>query len=276
MQNRLLGAIVLLCSAAGAHAAAQHLLLKEVVVAPSPAEYVAIFNPGAAAVDLTNYYIADYETYYLVVNASSAPSAADFIARFPSGAIIAPGETQYVSIGGAECFRSACATIGAFTGYGVYPNYEILSATAANNSVLVPDMLAPFSNAIGSTHNLTNGGEPVTLLYWDGSSNLVVDVDYVYYGTPSVGSPAVNKTGVMVNGSSYLPDTSDSAATHAALSVGITTFTCRRDFAQTGQTASGGNGVAGADETSEPTATTWGVCRYPIAPDRIFADDFEG
>lgn len=275
MKDRLLCGIVMMCFAAGAHAAAQRLLLKEIVVAPSPAEYVAIFNPGAVTVDLSNYYLADYETYYLLVNGTAPANASDFIARFPPGAIIAPAETQYVSVGGGECFRSACGTLGAFTGFGIYPNYEIASGVAANNSALVPDMQTPFANAIGSAHSLTNGGEPVMLLYWDGASNLVTDIDYVYYGTPSAGSPPVNKTGLMVNGSLYLPDTADSAATHAPLSIGgVTTATCRFDFAETGQTASGGNGVGGADETSEPTAATWRACS--VVPDRIFADGFEG
>ena len=275
MKIRLLSGILMLCAASGAHAAAQRLLLKEIVVAPTPAEYVAIFNPGAAAVDLSNYYLADYESYYQLV-VGSAPGSSDFIARFPSGAVIAPGETQYVSIGGAECFRSACGSVGTFIGFGVYPNYEIPSGTAANNSATVPDMLAPFAGAIGSTHSFTNGGEPVTLLYWDGVGDLVTDVDYVYFGTPSAGNPAVNKTGIMVNGSTYQPDTPDSASTHAPLSApgGTTTATCRVDFSETGQIASGGNGVAGADETSEQTATTWQACS--VLPDRIFADGFEG
>jgi len=263
--------------AGGAHGAAQKLLLTQVVVAPSQAEYIAIFNPGVTVVDLTNYYLADYETYYQTVNSISPANSSDFVARFPNGATIAPGETQYVSIGGGECFRSACGSLGAFTGFGVYPNYEIPSATSSFNSASVPDMLAPFASAIGSTHNLTNGGEPVVLFYWDGVSALVTDVDYAFYGTPGAGNPPVNKTGVIVNGFAYQADTADSATTHAALITGtIATYTCRRDFAETGQTASGGNGVNGADETSEPTSTTWGACRFALAPDRLFADDFEG
>ena len=71
-----------------AHAAAERLLLKEVVVAPTAAEFIAIFNPNATAVALSDYYLSDNSTYYLLVG-SPTVDAADFIVRFPAGASIA-------------------------------------------------------------------------------------------------------------------------------------------------------------------------------------------
>lgn len=256
-----------------------HLLLTAVVVQPSEAELVAIYNPNDFAVDLSNYYLADYETYYLVVN-STPPNSNDFVVRFPAGATIGAGETQYVSIAGAECFRTACGSVGAFVGYGVYPAYEIASSTAANSSATVPDMVVPFAGSVGASRSLTNGGEPIMLFYWSGVSDLVTDVDYVYFGTPIVSSPAVNKTGIMVNGSSYLPDTTDGPTLHAPLgpiAANGTVQTCRAvPFTEGTQILSGGNGVGGADETSEPSSVTWRACPLPVAPDRIFADSLEG
>ena len=58
-------------------------------------------------------------------------NASDFVARFPAGATIGAGEKQYISIGGAECFRTACGPTGNFLGFGVYPTYELASSTAA-------------------------------------------------------------------------------------------------------------------------------------------------
>jgi hypothetical protein len=253
----------------------QRLLLAQVIVAPSEAEYVAVFNPNAFSVDLSNYYLSDSDLYYKVV-LNVAPATADFIARFPTGAMLAAGATVFIAIEGAECFRSACGAAGAFTGFGVYPDFEIASTTASHNADAVPDMLAPYAGAISTASALTNAGEPIVLFFWDGSSNLVTDVDYVFYGLPSVNQPAVNKSGVVVNSSAYLDDTADSAALHAALtSGGTTTSTCRRDFGETGQSAAGGNGVGGTDQTSEPSATTWQACPLAPAPDRVFADAFE-
>lgn len=258
---------------ASADAAAAKLLLRQVAIAPSPAEYIEIQNPNAFAVDLTDYYLADYDTYYQVVF-STAPGASDFVVRFPPGATIAAGATQTVALAGAECFKTACATFGTFTGFGFYPDYEL--PTASNGSATVPDMLAAFLGAIGSSRGLTNGNEPVVLFYWDGASNLVGDVDYVYYGTPTAGNPVVNKTGVMVNGSAYLPDTADDATHHAPVSAGgIVTGTCRKTLSEGTQKLSGGNGVTGSDETSEDCANTWIACEADPRPDTIFGDSFE-
>src|SRR5262249_30883645 len=135
---------------AAASAAPEKLLLVEVTTSPSEAEHVAIYNPGTTTVDLTNYYLSDSESYYKVVTKTAPSGASDFIARFPAGARIGPGQTQYIAIGGAECFKSACATGGNFAGFGVYPTYEIPSTiTDANNNANVLDMMSPFDAAIG-------------------------------------------------------------------------------------------------------------------------------
>ncbi|WP_437945411.1 thrombospondin type 3 repeat-containing protein [Sorangium sp. So ce296] len=252
---------------AAARAAAEKLLLMEVVVSPTQAESVAIRNPGNTPIVLTDYYLADYNTYYDVVIGGAPAGTSDFVVRFPAGAVIQPGETQYVSIAGGECFRTSCGVASAFTGYGIYPTYEIATGAATTTSPAVPDMLVPVMNGVGTAWGFTNGSEPVVLFYWDGITNLVTDVDYVYYGAAGPQAP-VNKTGVTVNGATYLPDTADNSALHAPLSTMTTTInTCRADLTETGQVMTGSNGVSGRDETSEPWSTTWTACAVPSAAD---------
>ncbi|WP_437793829.1 thrombospondin type 3 repeat-containing protein [Sorangium sp. So ce693] len=246
---------------------AEKLLLMEVVVSPTQAESVAIRNPGNTPIVLTDYYLADYNTYYNVAVAGAPAATSDFIVRFPAGAVIQPGETQYVAIAGGECFRTSCGVTSPFTGYGIYPTYEIATGAATTTSPAVPDMLVPVTNGVGTAWGFTNGGEPVILFYWDGMTNLVTDVDYVFYGAAGPQAP-VNKTGVTVNGSTYLPDTADNPALHAPLSMNTTTInTCRVDLTETGQVTMGSNGVSGRDETSEPWSTTWTACGVPSAAD---------
>jgi len=240
-----------------AQAQAQKLLITRVFVGPNEAESISIYNPGATTIDLTHYYLSDSNVYYNVVAGMPASTTSDFVVQFPSGSMIAAGETQYVAVAGAECFRSACTTTGTFAGFGFYPSYEIASTTAANNSATVPDMVSPFAGAIGATRGLTNGGEPVSLFYWDGSAARVTDVDYVYYGTPSSSNPVVNKTGV----GTYLADSADVAAHHAPVSTAANPGTCRvTPYVETGMTLTGGNGVGGSDETSETCSTSFVAC----------------
>jgi MYXO-CTERM domain-containing protein len=253
----------------GAASAQSKLLLQEIYASPNEAEAVAIVNPGAAAVTLSDYYLADFSAYYQVVISAAAP-ASDFLVRFPAGATIAPGEKQYVSLAGAECFRTACGTSGAYSGFGIYPSYEFPTATMANKSDSVPDMLAPFTGAISGSPGLTNSGEPVVLFYWDGASDLVVDIDYVYFGAGTASNPPVNKTGVSIDGpdadsiaSSYAPDSNDVVGHHAPIPSTGVLATCRVSDNEA-QIASGSNGLNGTDETSENWSITFAVCSVPV------------
>ena len=237
--------------------ATDKLLLTEIVVTPTGGEFVEIYNPGAAAVDLSNYYLTDAtfeggSTYYyqIVEGAGGGGGFGDFHARFPSGASIAPGEYQTIAMNGTDFA----------TEYGVSPTYELYD-TDAN----IADMLEAFSGSINGQGGLTNGDEVVILYYWDGASDLVKDVDYLLYnsGSPAANNEAVDKSGVRIDGpdanadsSMYLNDTpianQISAPSH---DFGFSVH--RIDFSEGAQTASGGNGVTGADETSEDLANTF-------------------
>ncbi|RIK72557.1 hypothetical protein DCC62_19375, partial [candidate division KSB1 bacterium] len=75
-----------------------HLLISEFVVTPTAGEFIEIYNPTNATVDLTTYYLTDdvsnnNNDYIKVVNGAAALAVAnfDFLVKFPDGASIAPG-----------------------------------------------------------------------------------------------------------------------------------------------------------------------------------------
>ncbi|NIT60050.1 MAG: deoxyribonuclease, partial [Aliifodinibius sp.] len=184
--------------------AQDHLLISEIVVTPTAGEFIEIHNPTANSIDLSEYYLTDATSvsepgyYYNIVRDSLAGgnSAFDFHVRFPNGASsISPGEYQTVAINGDD-FAST---------YSLNPTYEI-NSTDPN----VTDMMVAFGT-VGGSVGLTNGGEVVILYQWDGSSDLVNDIDYLVWGDKN---EAVDKTNVSIDGpdpdtlaSDYLADT---------------------------------------------------------------------
>ena len=242
------------------------LLLSEIVVTPTAGEYVEIYNPGSSTVTLTNYYLTDATSsfsslyYYNIVllnKKSGGASSSDFNARFPSGAAIAAREYQTVALNGAVNFN---------TTFGVNPTYELVATDPA-----IPDMLEAEAGSIGSGGGLSDNGEFVVLYFWDGASDLVTDIDYVVWGDQN---EAVDKTGITIDGpddgtttSAYANDTEIASQTivgpspnpegsdpalHSAGNSGQ-----RIDFNEGTQTATGSNGISGADETSENIDLTW-------------------
>ncbi|NBC17593.1 MAG: hypothetical protein GVY18_09805, partial [Bacteroidetes bacterium] len=245
------------------------LLLSEIVVTPTGGEFVEIYNPNDVAVDLSNVYLTDATFapggtfYYNIVTGSDAGGGgfADFHARFPDGASIGPDEFQTIAMAGAEDFSAE---------YGENPTYELFeNAPGKTNDPTVPDMREALPGSINDQGGLTNGGEVVVLYKWDGTSDLVQDLDYAVWGDKN---EAVDKTGVSIDGpdadsdaSDYAPDTpvadqevvsndghSDGSAFH------------RVDFEEGTETTTGGNGIDGNDETSENLSETWEV--LPVTP----------
>ncbi len=60
-----------------------HLLITEIQATPKDSSFIEIYNPTDAAIDLSNVYLADYNTYYDMVNASYTTNSQDFLVRFP-------------------------------------------------------------------------------------------------------------------------------------------------------------------------------------------------
>ena len=238
---------------------APDILLSEIVVTPTAGEFVEIYNPTAAAIDLSDVYLTDATFagdgtfYYNIVTGADAGGGGfgDFHARFPDGATIAPGEFQTLSLTGSDDFLAT---------YGFDPTYELFEDGTGADAV--SDMREALPGSIANQGGLSNSGEVIILYTWDGVSDLVQDIDYALWGD---GAEAVDKTSVSVDG----PD-ADAVASFYAADTAITSQEVistgshasdesfqRTDFAEGAETQSGGNGVNGSDETSEDVSVTW-------------------
>ncbi len=214
------------------------LLLTEVVLAPSMGEFIEIANPGAAPIDLSGYYLSDSGTYFRLPEGSPTVDSTDFIVKFPAGATIPPQGVITVAIDSVANFT---------TTYGSAPTYSLATMTPIASS---------------GVPSLTNGGEIIVLFTWDGTSDNVRDVDLLLAGAPTAANGLVDKSGVAIDGpdadstpTAYKPDARTIAAQATAPASGKST---KRTAQENGfQTGSAGNGVTGADETSENTSQTW-------------------
>lgn len=206
-----------------------HLLISELVVAPDGSELVEIFNPTESAVALSTVWLADYATYYLLTVGGGTPASADFRLRFPAGATIGPRDFVVVSLASATDHLAA---------HGVLPDFDLDPL----------DVGAPSMNGTSTSLSaLADATGMVVLFQWDGASDLVSDLDYVLYG--GTGS-AMDKSGVVVGGSSYSGDTPAAQQQPAAApAAGASLDRC--DTAEGDETLAGGNGQDGHDETSE-------------------------
>jgi endonuclease I len=241
------------------HAGLEDLIISEIVVTPTNAEFIEIHNKGLTNLDLTNVYLTDAtfsngNTYYyqLVTGGGGGGGFADFYSRFPNGASIAAGEYQTVALNGSADFLTA---------YGQQPTYEMFEDGVAD---AVPDMLEAVTGSIDDLNSgLSDGGEVAVLLHWDGVSDLVQDLDYVVWGDKV---EAIDKTGVAIDGpdggsdtSSYLADTAISSQTAIASGAHASGNSWQRiDMTEGAEAQTGGNGIAGSDETSENTDFTFG------------------
>jgi len=236
-----------------------HLLLTEVCVQGSDHEFIEIYNPTDETVELDNYYVTDavYNTqgYWLLPagNPSSGTigggTFTDFQARFPAGATIEPGEALTLSLAGSDKFQTV---------WGVSPDFEIREDGASQDAI--PNMREVFPGSLqgdetGAWATLTNTAEIVVLYYWNGSSNLVTDIDMFMWGSST--SARVDKTGVSVNGSTYAADTPVASQDQFMLAHEILGSFQRLDPGEGTETEAGGNGPLGHDETSENLSGTW-------------------
>lgn len=236
-------------------ATTRKLLMSEVVFNQAGAGYIEIYNPGVESVSLENYYLTDAnapgagQLYYNIVAGTNAGggSASDFHARFPANAIIAAGEYQTVAMSGTQEFP-----------LGEIPTYELYEDGAADS---IPDMIEAFPGSINNQGGLRREGESLVLYFWDGLSDLVIDIDYIVWGDRE---GAVNKSGASIDG----PD-ADVALTpyqddvplglqEAVLIPALSSAIFRLDFSEGNQTnTDSGNGIGNRDETSENFTQTW-------------------
>ena len=218
------------------------LLLSEVMLGPTGGEFIEIVNPTSAAVDLSTYYLADRNDYYKLPGGALTAVANDFIVKFPASSSLAAGGVVTVAVGTATAFHNTTS---------VNPTYSITDGTMA---------LAGATSLIGSQPGLTDAGELIVLFQWNGTSDLVKDVDLFIAGSPSVANGLASKSQVAQGASTYLVDV-DTLPTQSAPAPGTST---KRILLETGHENQNGNGngITGDDETSENTALTWDQGSY--------------
>ena len=221
--------------------AQDHVVISEIVLQPSNAEYIKLYNPTDNAVNLSNYYLTDgtdpsnQKYYYNLPTGTNfwSGSGSDFIVRFPPGYSI---EAQ------SEIIIAATTTAAYESYYGSSPDLSVkdnlLNAIDGQNT-----------KGIGTAY-LDNAAETLVLFYWDGSSATVKDVDYVLWGSLIC---AVDKSGV----AGYQNDTPVAEQTCAPTHTDG--FKLQRISDEGSEPSSGGNGITGHNETGENLDDTWQV-----------------
>jgi len=221
---------------------ADHIVFSEIVLTPSEGEYVEITNPTAGDIDLSNYYLTDAtdtgsgKVYHKLPNGADywSGSSSDFICRFPSGYSLPAAGSIKVSLRDNDSYASS---------YGE-------SADLSLDDDMLDAVDGSPTKGVAAAPKLHNTSETLVLFYWDGTSSTVKDVDYLLWGDNSF---AVDKSGI----SGYQSDTP--ASSQSYMSVHDTNEKLiRSESASEGtETQSGGNGITGHDETSEPLSETW-------------------
>lgn len=225
----------------GTPALGDHLLITELMVSPDPGEFVEIWNPTSAEVDLSDHYISDNGAYFRIANGEawlpSGTPGTDFLAQFPAGTRLAAGASLVLAANpGFEAEHMRCA------------DFALTTAAVTCSTGSTPPMLAPQNGGLGDQSSLlTNDGEMVILFQWSGVvGEPVKDVDYVVWGTTAAGaSEYVDKTGQ----TGYQPDTATADQLRAPTPP--TGQSIERCMIEPGELTADGNGLTGHDETSE-------------------------
>ena len=247
---------------------ADHLIIQQFLIKTRTpyttfgSPFIKLTNPTASEIDMSHVYLTDATSapsavYYNITRTEPAVhnpgggTGGDFHVRFPDGFSLGAGESVIISLNGSTQF---------FTAYARQPDFELFEDSSIPDAV--PEMVPAFPGAVSAgplgganVPALSDVAESLMLYQWDRQSNLVQDLDYVLWGTNT--AVRVDKTGVTVDGSTYLSDTAvgDQVATTTVPSFG---HTQRRVSSDEGaENTSGGNGLTGHDETSENFAVTW-------------------
>jgi hypothetical protein len=236
--------------------ASSHLLISEVVVTPTAGEFIEICNGTGTAVALDRYYLTDdwfvgppANGYFnLPVAGYATAVTSDFIVGFPAGAAILPGGVLTIAVDGA----------GFLATYGVAASFEILGTDPGT-----PDMVLASNNAPLASALLTNTSEVVALIFWDGVSDNVCDVDVCQWG-PLASGNAIDKTGIAVDGpdadaiaTAYKPDTPRASQTFAAAPGGGSSLIRQNCIEQPESPVLGSNGCIPGGPTPA-RGRTWG------------------
>ena len=259
--------------------AQSHLLITEVFVPPSSdanQAFVEIANETNQTIDLSQRYLANYNTYYQIVEGQYPITSQFFLAKFPSFTIL-PGEVKTVALDGAAYLNA----------FGKRADFEIKSTDAKT-----PDM-----NVIkmGDNPSLETLKGMIILFYWDGQSDLVKDVDYIPWGLTAFNSVWMDKSGVQIDGpdadsqTSAYADDLPKAQQKAISSIPSGQSLQRNGVDEINEVTTDGNGITGHDEATEnwqlsfktaaPTPGSFsavagdGTGSVTISPDTVHANE---
>ena len=243
-----------------------HLVISEIMPIGYPAdeEFIELFNPTGATIDLSNYYLSDQSdsggaAYYNLPTGSNfdSGSVSDFFVRFPPGASLAPGQVVTVALNGTT-FE---------TTYGQPADYAMRNPTGGAVQMLTHNGTAWVAVAIGTQvelYDVSGEGEVLVLFHWDGASDLVQDVDYVFFGAPNSFNFQWDKTGISIDGpdadttpTQFQPETPVAQQSTVPYQTAPNNSIVRQDFSEGTETFNAGNGITGHDETSENAAGNW-------------------
>lgn len=231
---------------------ADHLLISEIARLDTTREFVEIYNPTNAAIDLSDVYITDNATYHSIAATGTwspvlATTNTDFAARFPAGATIAAGDVVVIGFDpGYEAAWNGC------------PDFYMGTAALSCNGGMVPVMLPAAVGSISDASNISDAREMIMLFTWSGTvGQTLKDLDYVTWGTEFDDETRVSKTGI----TGYVADTARNQQQAAPLH--DFEGSIERCQFETGEKLSGGNGITGHDETSENLASSFVIAGTP-------------
>jgi hypothetical protein len=148
----------------------------------------------------------------------------------------------------------------------VFPTYSIGTASGTTKQMIL-------TLTVAASSTLTDSGEPIALFAWDGSSDLVQDVDLLVACMPLTNNAWQSKSGATQGASAYAMDADTIAAGQAACPTGAAESTKRIAPEDGAETQDGtGNGINGDDETSEDVTMTWDTS--PFMPPTPGTADF--
>ena len=257
---------------------ATHLIISE--VAPRGAgtgslsdssEFVEIYNPTTRPVRLDDKYISDDIGYYRVVNgAYPATNSSDWALKFPNGLTLDPGRTLVLCVtkaGFANCGASAA-------GAEYFLEMKDSNASTTDDMIIMTTGSAFPVTGGNFTNPSSTNGEWVVLYCWNGTSDLVCDIDYASWGVNSASNPKVDKTGISVDGpdvgavpSVYNSDTPAASQTNLGSGTTLTKpNTYQRAGGEVSEVALGGNGCIGR---VSPTVIGWTPVTSPTGEKNI-------
>lgn len=238
-------------------------MISEVRVSPTPFESIEIYNPTSATIMLSDYRIynatflsssgdggAPCYYYDHTTNPTCGTGFGDFDLQFPVGATIAPNQALVIALTGSANYQGSC------DGGSCRPDFEIPPPPSLPmvDDPMVPNMRGtwdPNPQNFNMFGFLTNTSEDVVLYSWNGTPSLVVDLDYFIWGTST--GIRTSKTGI----ATYAADTPIANQRPVTQTSSASTSFQRACYNEGSETATGGNGLSGHDETSEDLGATF-------------------